>query len=99
MDAKELTKWLKENGACNEALQWVRGMSFSEAWGKCEEPGWMIWYLDKKRPKGYLERSVEIQLFMCRVLYFFPNLSQADMDIRLCDFIRGIYAGMDMSNG
>lgn len=42
-------QWLKENGACEEALKWVKKnniTSAEEAWRKCKKPGWLSWFAD-----------------------------------------------------
>jgi len=39
---------LREMGACASAREWVGDRTAASAWGECEEPGWMLWYAEKK---------------------------------------------------
>jgi pyruvate/2-oxoglutarate dehydrogenase complex dihydrolipoamide acyltransferase (E2) component len=53
MNHDKFTKWLKENGACDPAQEWVteNGYSEIEAWQHCHRADWMLW-LAARRPWG-----------------------------------------------
>jgi hypothetical protein len=38
---------LEKLEACQESLDWVGNKSLKEAWEKCENPEWMIWFLSQ----------------------------------------------------
>jgi hypothetical protein len=39
---------VKIDGACNEAAQWLEGQPDAQtAWQNCENPQWMLWWVDK----------------------------------------------------
>ena len=42
-----LHEWLKDQGACDEALAWVEAQSAEQAWSRCTIPDWMVWVLDR----------------------------------------------------
>lgn len=56
-----LTDWLQSSGACNEGLQWARGLSPQEAWEQCNRPDWMLWSLEEL---GYADQRVSRE-FAC----------------------------------
>jgi hypothetical protein len=35
--------WLRQLGACGDALPSVAGLSFQEAWAQCERGDWLLW--------------------------------------------------------
>jgi hypothetical protein len=46
---KNFSEWLKDHNACGEAREWVSENKYSEkqAWNKCKNPQWMLWYLNE----------------------------------------------------
>ena len=38
-------RWLKAKDACTSGLRFARGKTAHEAWEKCEEQGYMSWFL------------------------------------------------------
>jgi hypothetical protein len=55
-------QWLEYNGACDEAIDWVKDQTAEQAWQNCERGDWMVYALAKARyPKTELVRlCVEI---------------------------------------
>ena len=45
MTIQDVVSFGKGNGACDEAIEWLRTQTDPEqAWQTCERPDWMIWY-------------------------------------------------------
>ncbi len=38
---------LEKLEACKESIAWVKDKTLEEAWEKCENPEWMIWFLSQ----------------------------------------------------
>ncbi len=43
-----MIKFLKENKACEEAIDWVKDRNEKQAFQDCKRADWMLWYLAKK---------------------------------------------------
>ena len=44
-DAQAFTKWLGDENACSEALQWQAGKTLTQTWESCERGDWLEWLL------------------------------------------------------
>ena len=58
MKTKHLSTWTIEDlealDPCEEALKYCRKhKTLSKAWDKCQEPQWMLWFLERTQPLTY----------------------------------------------
>jgi hypothetical protein len=65
MNAKELLVLLRAMGACREAVYWVKGKSFAEAWRECERADWMLWLCGRMIGKAGWPTREQIVLVLC----------------------------------
>jgi hypothetical protein len=65
MNAKELLVLLRAMGACREAVDWVKGKSFAEAWRECERADWMLWLCGRMIGKAGWPTREQIVLVLC----------------------------------
>lgn len=84
LTADEFQKYLKEVGACSDAIEWAKGKSLFESWLKCERSEWMLWYYGRNKPVKKI--CVEISIFTARLCMdnyesLFPNDDRPRMAI------------------
>ena len=65
MNAKELLVLLRAMGACKEAVEWVKGKTFAEAWQQCERADWMLWLCGRMIGTVAWPTRQEIVLVLC----------------------------------
>jgi hypothetical protein len=44
MNAQQLARWLVEEGACLEGRRFCAHLSLAEAWEKCDNVDWLLWF-------------------------------------------------------
>lgn len=99
-----LMSHLLELYACRQARDWVGMMTAEEAWERCDQPLWMIWWAartsansaqevlrvvnDLRVTRGYLRCSTAVNYHPHDYCWFMPAFVSLADDHRQCDYIR-----------
>jgi len=63
--------WLKQHGACAEALEWLGTKTLAQGWTECTEARWLLWYAGEVGTDKSLFVRVAVAIAR-RVLKYIP---------------------------
>lgn len=90
MYSTELQTLLDKLTACKDAKLWCEGKSLQEAWGRCENPEWMLCFVVKVgiEPKLIVQCTYEFAMFV----------SHPNTDERVTDYLTTVKRWLDGEN-
>ena len=90
MEASAFATWLKDHGACREALEWQSGKTLRETWDTCERGNWLGWLLMEC---GYeWTDTASRDLALAEYVRVTEAAYQCALDTALADGVRGTLA-------